>query len=203
MRLYEYGRSRSTRCHWMLAELELEYESVTVDLAKGEQRRPQFLAINPYGKVPVLEDGDAVVTESAAICTWLAERYPEKNLIPPEGTLERAHYYQWTFFCMAELEPHLWAMRKHMLIYPKEKRSAAAVRLAREEYATNVSCLAGQIGNDGFVLGPSFNAADIIIGYNLLWAESLDLLGGHALLQGYVERLKQRPAFPHHIYGKA
>ena len=203
MKLYEYGRTRSTRCHWMLAELGLEYETVTVDLSRGEQRRPEFLAINPYGKVPVLVEGDAVVTESAAICTWLAERHPGKKLIPPEGTLERAHYYQWTFFCMAELEPFLWAMRKHTLIYPKEKRSPAAIRLAKEEYTINVACLGGQIGSDGFVLGSSFTAADIIIGYNLLWAESLDLLDGCASLHDYLERLKQRPAFPHHIYGKA
>jgi len=202
MKLYEYGRSRSTRCHWMLAELGLEYETVTVDLSKGEQRRPEFLAINPYGKVPVLVDGDAVVTESAAICTWLAERSPDKKLIPPEGTLDRAHYYQWTFFCMAELEPFLWAVRKHMLLYPKEKRSPDAIRLAKEEYANNVACLAGQIGSEGFVLGPSFTAADIIIGYNLLWADTLDLLHGHALLFDYLDRLRQRPAFPHHIYGK-
>lgn len=203
MKLYEYGRSRSTRCHWILAELGLEYEAVTIDLTRGEQRRPGFLAINPYGKVPVLEDGDAVVTESAAICTWLAERYPGKKLIPPEGTLARAHYYQWTFFCMAELEPHLWAMRKHMLIYPKAKRSPAAIRLAKEEYVANVACLAGQIGGDGFVLGPAFTAADIIIGYNLLWADTVGLLDGYASLHDYLERLKQRPAFPHHIYGKA
>jgi glutathione S-transferase len=203
MRLYEYGRSRSTRCHWMLAELGLEYEAVTIDLSRGEQRRPEFLAINPYGKIPVLVDGDAVVTESAAICTWLAERYPGKMLIPPEGTVDRAHYYQWTFFCMTELEPYSWAVRKHTLIYPKEKRSADAVRLAKGEYVANVACLAGQIGNDGCVLGPSFTAADIIIGYNLLWADSLDLLKGYNSLLAYLERLKQRPAFPHHIYGKA
>ena len=200
MKLYEYGRSRSTRCHWILAELGLEYESVSVDLVQGEQHKPAFLALNPYGKVPVLVDGDTVVTESAAICTWLAERHADGQLIPPAGTAQRAHYYQWTFFCMAELEPFLWSIRRHMLIYPREKRSLAAIRLARAEYTANLACLAQHIEAHGHVPGPAFSAADIIIAYNLLWAQSLRLLDEYPVLGDYLLRLRRRPAFPRHIY---
>lgn len=200
MKLYEYGKSRSIRCHWLLAELGLDYESVIVDLVRGEQRQPWFLAINPCGKVPVLVDDGTVVTESAAICTWLAEKHPDAKLIPPEGTAQRAHYYQWVAFCLAELEPYLWSIRKHMLIYPKPRRSLAAIQIAREEYIANAACLAQWIAGHGHVPGPAFSAADIIIGYNLLWAESIGLLKGFESLYDYLDILKQRPAFPRHIY---
>lgn len=200
MKLYEYPQSRSTRVRWLLAELGLEYDSVTVDLMKGEQFSSDFLAVNPYGKVPVLVDDDVVITESAAICTWLAEKYPEAGLIPPEGTIERGHYYQWTFFCMSELEPFLWSIRKHILLYPKPKRSRAAVELAKEEYRNNVECLARHLDSNKYLLGDTFSAADIIVGYNLLWAGTMKLLNAAAELNEYLECLRRRPAFPRQLF---
>ena len=105
MKLYEFGVSRSTWVHWVLREAGLEYETVSIDLIKGEQRSPEFLAINPYGKLPVLDDAGTVITESAAICTYIAEKFPEANLIPVPATAARAHYHQWICFCIAEMEP--------------------------------------------------------------------------------------------------
>lgn len=200
MKLYEFHQSRSTRVRWLLAELELEYESVNVDLVRGEQFSDDFLAINPCGKVPVLVDQDNVITESAAICTWLAEKFPERNLIPPEGSVERGHYYQWCFFCLAELEPYLWNIRRHMIIYPREKRSLAAIELAKEEYDNNVRNLARHIESAEYIVNNTFTVADIIIGYNLLWADTLKLLEGFTELSRYLERLKARPAFPRDIF---
>lgn len=184
----------------MLAELDLDYRSVTVDLVKGEQFGEEFLAINPYGKVPVLDDGGTVITESAAICTWLAEKYAGGRLIPEAGTIQRGHYYQWTFFCMAELEPFLWSVRKHMLIYPKQKRSREAIALGKEEYCNNVRCLARHIGEEAYILDSGFSAADVIVGYNLMWADSLKLLRDLPGLSNYIGRLKERPAFPDGIF---
>jgi glutathione S-transferase len=73
MKLYEFDVSRSTRVHWVLREADVKYESITVDLVQGEQKSPEFLAINPYGKLPVLEDHGIIITESAAICTYIAD----------------------------------------------------------------------------------------------------------------------------------
>lgn len=201
MKLYEYPKSRSTRVQWLLAELELDYESVVVDLPAGEQFGEAFLAINPCGKVPVLVDGGTVITESAAICTWLAEKHAAGRLIPEAGSGPRANYYQWTFFCMAELEPCLWSMRKHMMIYPKQKRSRPAIELAREEYLSNVQCLERHIAETGYMLDTGFSVADIIVGYNLLWADSLKLLGDCPNLSDYLERLIARPLFPRDLFG--
>lgn len=200
MKLYEYPKSRSTRVRWMLNELGLDYQSVIVDLMRGEQFSEDFLAVNPYGKVPVLDDNGIVITESAAICTWLAEKYAGGRLIPVEDSVQRGRYYQWTFFCMTELEPFLWSIRKHMLIYPKQKRSRAAVELAKEEYSTNVQCLARHMDTEGHILDSGFSAADVIIGYHLMWADNLGLLRDFPELRDYIGRLKERPAFPDDIY---
>lgn len=200
MKLYEYPQSRSTRVQWILTELDLEYESVTVDLVRGDQFREDFLAINPYAKVPVLDDNGTVITESAAICTWLAERYAGGRLIPAEGSAHRGCYYQLTYFCMAELEPFLWSIRKHTLIYPKQKRSRAAIALGREEYCNNLQFLARHINKKGYILDSGFSAADIIIGYNLMWADSLKLLRDFPELRSYIGRLGERPAFPDNIF---
>ena len=82
MKLYEFAPTRSIRARWTLQELGVEFEAVTVNLIAGEHRRPEFLKINPAGKLPVLVDGDTVLTESIAIVICLAEKYPEKKLIP-------------------------------------------------------------------------------------------------------------------------
>jgi glutathione S-transferase len=197
MTLYEFGFSRSARAHWVLREAGVEYQTISVDLTKGEQRKPEFLAVNPYGKLPVLVDDDGVaVTESAAICTYIAEKYPDKQLIPGPGNSARAHYHQWICFCIAEMEPHLWSIRKNMILYPKEQRSLQAIRVAKEEYDKAVRVLAAHLADQTYVLGESFSAADIVMGYDLIWADTLNLLAGYPVLTDYLERLKQRPAFP-------
>src|SRR5690242_2651652 len=98
MRLHEFGPTRSARCRWVLQELGLPFESVVVRLDQGAHRAPGHLELNPYGRVPVLEDGDLVLTESVAICTWLADRHPERALIPAPGTVERGRHDQWLWF---------------------------------------------------------------------------------------------------------
>lgn len=200
MKLYEFGFSRSARCHWILTEADAEYESVTVDLTGGEHKKPEFLAINPYGKVPVLEDEGKVVTESAAICTYIAEKYPDKELIPPAATYERAVYYQWMSYCLAELEPSLWTIRKHTVLYPKARRLLAAVKLAKEEYLTAVKILAQRLSIKPYIIGDEFTGVDVIIGYNLVWANMYKLIHDFPSLQTYLDKLKQRPAFPEHLF---
>src|SRR5687767_8040952 len=102
MKLYGYRNGRTLRAAWALEEARATYEYVEVDLFKGEARKPAFLALNPAGKVPVLIDGDRVITESAAICLHVGERYPEAGLLPPAGTPERTECYQWISFVLTE-----------------------------------------------------------------------------------------------------
>jgi Glutathione S-transferase, N-terminal domain len=88
MRLYEFAPTRSIRARWTLQELGIDFESVTVNLVAGENRRPEFLKINPAGRVPVLVDDDLVLTESVAIVLYLAEKYPTKGWFPPTSSSE-------------------------------------------------------------------------------------------------------------------
>jgi len=200
VKLYEYGMTRSARAHWVLREAGIGYEPVTVDLPGGEHKKPEFLAINPYGKLPVLVDGDGTVTESAAICTYIAEKYADGRLIPANGTIERAHYHQWICFCIAEMEPQLWSIRKNMLLYPREQRSHKAIKTARTEYDKAVRILAVHLADKIHVLKDTFSAADIVVCYNLIWADSLGLLAACPELVAYMHRMMQRPAFPSFLF---
>jgi len=199
MKLYEFDVSRSMRVHWVLREVGAEFESVIIDLTKGEHKTPEFLAINPYGKLPVLEDNGDYISESAAITTYIAEKYPEKKLIPEVQTIHRAQYYQWMCFCIAEMEPHLWSIRKHMIIYPKEKRSLGAIKLAKKEYIKAVSVIDKHLKNKAYMINDHFSAADIIICYDLFWADSLKLLVEYPALIEYKNRLQKRPTFPQRL----
>lgn len=196
MKLYGFSISRSLRAHWVLREAGVEYESIDIDLVQGQQNEPEFKSINPYGKLPVLVDGDACITESAAICTYIAEKYPQAGLIPPEDSVARGHYHQWICFCIAEMEPHLWSMRKNMMIYPRAQRSLQAIKVARREYYAAAEIVEQHLANNACLLGDDFSAADIVMGYDLFWANTLKLLKNYPMLRAYRERLMQRPAFP-------
>src|SRR5262244_3315657 len=133
MKLYEFGPTRSIRVRWTLQELEADFESIRVNLPAGEHCRPEFLKINPAGKVPVLVDGDLVLTESVAIVLYLAEKYPEKGLLPTDLT-DRAQVNRWLLFAATELEQPLWRISRHTALYPEDKRLPADVVLARQEF---------------------------------------------------------------------
>ncbi|MGK0297365.1 MAG: glutathione S-transferase [Gammaproteobacteria bacterium] len=200
MKLYEFDVSRSTRVHWVLREVDVKYESIAVDLVKGEQRSPEFLAINPYGKLPVLVDDGITITESAAICTYIAEKYQSKGLIPPQLSAERAHYHQWICFCISEMEPYLWNIRKNMMLYPKADRSLKAVKIAKREYINAARILDSHLSNSEYILGDNFSAADIVVCYNLFWANTLKLLSEFPRLSEYMNLLQKRPAFPGFLF---
>src|SRR5438477_12498114 len=133
MKLYGFAPTRSARVLWTLRELEVEFELVDVDVPGGEHRRPEFLALNPAGKLPVLVDGDFVLTESVAIVLYLAEKYPQKGLLP-SGLRERAEVYRWLLFSATELEQPLWRITRHTSLYPPEKRLAVEIPIARQDF---------------------------------------------------------------------
>jgi len=203
MKLYEFSVSRSIRCRWLLEELGVPYESVEVNLSTGAHFSENFKKINPNAKVPALVDGDFALFESAAICNYLAEKYPESNFIPKAGTRARALYDQWMFFCMSELEQPLWLISKHTFIYPEEKRSPEAIQLAKEDFLKTVRVLENHMANRSYV-GDSFQVVDILIGQTLLWAgagvgpvmRSLALLAGCPNLHKYLYHLAERPKMP-------
>jgi glutathione S-transferase len=106
IKLYGAGPSRWVKCYWTLRELDVPFESVSVSVLKGETRTPEFLAKNPFGKLSVMEDAGFRLRESSAICTYLAEKHPDKGLLPKAGSRERALVNQWMSFAVGASSPH-------------------------------------------------------------------------------------------------
>jgi len=198
MQLYQFPPTRSLRAVWALRELDIPCELVTVNLLAGEHRQPAFLKLNPAGKVPVLVDGERVLTESVAIVLYLAEKYPERGLIPSDAG-ERAQLYRWLLFTVTELEQPLWRISRHTSLYPPERRLPADITLAREEFLAMAAVLAGQLAERPFVLGDRLSAADLVLAYTLDWGNELKLLEERAPLQAYLERMYARPRAPQRI----
>jgi len=177
MKLYGFGPTRSLRALWGLKELGVEFEFIPVNLQAGEHKRPEFLAINPAGKVPVLIDGDLVIPESAAIVLYLAEKYPEKGLMPA-GLAQRAQVYRWVMFAMTELEQPLWRMAKHTFLYPEDKRLPQDIELARADFTAMAAVLERHMAGRQFIVGDRMTAADCVTAYLMDWANERQLLDG-------------------------
>jgi glutathione S-transferase len=198
MKLYEFAPTRSIRARWTLQELGVPFDAVAVNLTAGEHKKPEFLAVNPAGKVPVLVDGDKVLTESIAIVVYLADKYPGKGFMPPD-LAARGQVMRWLLFAATELEQPLWRIAKHSFIYPEDKRLPADIALAREEFAPMADVLERHLAGREFAVGEDATVADFVLGYTLDWADIGGLLAGFPRLQAYVERLYARPAAPMHI----
>ena len=202
MELYGAGHSRWAKCYWMLKELGKDFQECPVNFMEGELRSPKFLALNPFGKMPVLKDGDVTLFESTAILNYLGEKFPESGLTPKGGTVERAYYDQWNSYCTTELEQPLWRITKHTVILPEAYRIPADVELAKKDFAYNAKIMDQQLGTKKYLVGDRFTAADITLAYTLGWAIELKLLTPYANLLRYTKETHSRPAFPEHLFGK-
>lgn len=195
LKIYGFPNTRATRVLWTLEEAGAEYEYVKVDLLKGEGRQPPYLELNPGGKVPTLVEEDFVLTESAAICTYIADRYPAAALAPAPNTRQRARYDQWCFFVIGELEQPLWTLAKHRFALPEKRRVPAVFETATWEFSVAAKVLDAGLGDREFILGDRFSVADLLIAHTLAWANKAYKLPLHSeRLESYAERLLARPA---------
>ena len=195
MQLYEFAPTRSIRVRWTLQELGLEFESVPVNMIAGEHRSPEFLKINPAGKLPVLVDGELVLTESVAIVLYLAEKYSDKGLVPT-NLGQRAQLNRWLLFAATELEQPLWRIARHTTLYPEDKRLPGDMVLAREEFGAMADVLEEHMSGRQFVVGDTVTVADFVVAYTLDWANEVRLLDDFPQLQAYMERMYARPNAP-------
>jgi glutathione S-transferase len=195
MRLYEFAPTRSIRVRWMLQELGVEFESVTVNITEGEHRRPEFLKISPVGRVPVLVDDDLILTESVAILLYLAEKYPHKGLIPTDIG-QRSQVYRWLLLATAEMEQPLWRIWRHTAVYPEHLRLSAEVSLARQDFTDMVAVMENHMQERQFIVGNTVTVADFACAYTLDWANELQLLDECPQLRQYIEQMYARPNAP-------
>lgn len=195
MKLYGVASSRSRRCLWTLEEAGAAYEFHKIEFSKGEHRSPEYLKLNPNGRVPTLVDGDLVLFESAAISHYIAYKNPQANLLPAEGTRDRALHDQWMFWIVSELEQGLWSMGKHRFALPEEHRIDAMLSTAKFEFDRAAPVLAKAIEGREFLVGDGLTLSDIFAGHTLLWARGFKVDLGSDVLEAYLDRLIARPAF--------
>jgi glutathione S-transferase len=194
MKIYGCPNTRSTRVVWALEEAGAEYQYVKIDLMKGQGRRQPYIGINPAGKVPALVDGDLLLTESAAICSYIGDRYPDSGLTPRPYTPERALYNQWCCFVIGELEQPLWTIAKHRFAIPEKWRVPAVMDTALWEFSVAAKVLSTRLAGREYALGGGFTAADILIGHTLSWARAFETPLGSMELEAYADRVLSRPA---------
>jgi len=186
--LYHAAPSRSSIVHWMLEEVGEPYDLHLLSLKAGENRAPQYLAINPMGKVPALRHGDVVITEAAAICTYLADAFPRRKLNIPIADPRRGIYLKWLFFGPSCLEPAIQDRA-----FPR-KEAAPRAAMGYGEYDTVMEVIAQAVAAGPYLLGEQFTAADVVIGSGLRWGMAFKLLPPRPEFVAYADRLAERPA---------
>jgi glutathione S-transferase len=188
---YHNPQSRAVMVRWMLEECGAEYELRHVDLQKGENRQPAFLAVNPMGKIPAIVVDGTVITEVAAIIAWLADAYPDAGLAPPVGSTERGTWYRWLFFGGSCIEP---AVADEMFKRPPVARKSAIGWGSIDDV---VAAVEAGLQPGPWLLGERFSAADVYVGAELGWAAQCGVaqVRESKVIGEYTARCRERPAF--------
>jgi glutathione S-transferase len=186
MRLYHVAPSRSTRVLWMLEETGQPYE---LTLLQGDDRRTdEHRARHPLGRVPVLEDDEGFLFESAALCLHLADVYPDAGLTWPLGTHERGLAYQWAVFGMTEVEPAVSETRRFRENDPVRSQAGA------DRFAAAGAVVESALDGHEYIVGDRFSVADVVLGSLMISAKGAGLADTLPNVLAYIERLEARPA---------
>jgi glutathione S-transferase len=188
MKLYWSPRTRSFSALWLMEETGQPYERVLIDISKGAQKTPEYLAVNPMGKVPALQDGEVTLAEAAAICAYVAELYPQAKLAPPVGDRLRAKYLYWLFFGPSCVEPAM------VQVATKIEINTTAAGWGNAERVFDV--LDAALKQGPWILGENFSAADVVIGSGLNFAVRLfKMIPERPSFDRYIDACTARPAF--------
>lgn len=185
MKLYFDPHSRSQVAKWMLDEAGVDYEIVPTLIKEKAHKAPEFLKINPAGKLPALVDGRARIFENAAICMYVAEKFPGKRLAPPIGSVERGRYLSLMVYSTSQLEP---AMGDSLL----KIRSNNSAR-GWTDFEAAKDAVERELGDGPYLFGAQFTAADVMIGSMLIWHRAFGGRSNRPKLDAYINRLQTRP----------
>lgn len=195
MKLYHCPQTRSIRIFWLLEELGVPYELVRLDFTPASLKDPEYLKVNPLGKIPSIQDGDLTMFESGAILEYILEKYGKGRLAPAPGAPARGPFLQWVHFAEATAMPPLADIAQHSLFKPESERLPAVVADARKKLAAVLDVLEQALAGKPYLLGAEFSAADIMMGYSLLLTKWFGLLSDtYPNVVAYLQRLEQRPA---------
>jgi glutathione S-transferase len=186
--LYHASPSRSSIALWMLEEVGQPYDIHLLSLSKGDNLKPDYLAINPMGKVPALKHGDTVITEVAAICTYLADQFPEAKLNVPIGTPRRGVYLKWLFFGPGCIEPAVIDRAA------PRKEEARRAMLGYGDFDTTMNVVAKAVEKGPWLMGEQFTAADVVIGANIRFGTMFKMIPERPEFAAYAARIAARPA---------
>ena len=185
--LFHSPHSRSAGARILLEELGAPYRLHLLDMKKGAQREPAYLAINPMGKVPAIQHGDALVTEQVAVFLYLADVFPQAGLAPAIGDPLRGPYLRWMAFYGSCFEPALIdRAQKHPPI--------PAAMCPYGDYDTMLKTLTDQLAKGRYLLGERFSAADVLWGTALTWTTIFKLVPELPVITDYMARVNSRPA---------
>jgi glutathione S-transferase len=186
--LYTNPMSRGRIARWMLEEVGQPYKTEVLDYA-STMKGPVYLAINPMGKVPALRHGDAVVTETAAICAYLADAFPQAGLAPPPGDRLRAPYYRWLFFAAGPFEAASSNKALGVVVPPERERM-----MGYGNFALVLNTLEDAVSRGHYLAGDGFTAADLYVGSQLGFGMMFGMIEKRPAFEQYWQRLSNRPA---------
>lgn len=184
--LYYHPFSRAAATIWTLEEVGQPYELKFVDIMKGEQKQPPVIDLNPMGKIPVLVDGDAVVTENAAIALYLADRYAAGRLAPQLDDPRRGTYLRWTLFAPSVIEPGMMAKSAGWQYKPGQAGWG--------DHDAMLKAMEHAIAGRDYLLGDMFSIADVVFGGTIRFMLTFGGLEKRPAFTAYAERLGKRPA---------
>jgi glutathione S-transferase len=186
--LYHASPSRSSVALWMLEEVGQPYDIELLSLSKGDNMKADYLAVNPMGKVPALVHNGVAITEVAAICTYLADEFPDAKLNVPIGTPRRGVYLKWMFFGPGCLEPAVIDRAA------PRKEPARRAMLGYGDFDTTMNVIADAVSKATYLMGDQFTAADVLLGANIRWGMVFKMIPERKEFVDYVARLTERPA---------
>lgn len=186
---YTNPQSRGRMVRWMLEELGQPYRTELLDYATT-MKAPAYRAINPMAKVPALKHGDAIVTETAAICTYLADAFPAAGLAPPPGSKLRASFYRWLFFAAGPLEAAASNKAMGFVVPPERERM-----MGYGNYGLVMDTAERAVSQSDYLVGNKFSAADIYVGSQIGFGMQFGMFEKRPAFEAYWARLMARPAW--------
>jgi glutathione S-transferase len=186
--LYTNPMSRGRIARWMLEEIGQPYKLEVLDYA-STMKAPAYLAVNPMGKVPALRHGDAVVTETAAICAYLADAFPQAKLAPPPGDRLRAPYYRWLFFSAGPVEAAVSNKALGFVVPPERERM-----IGYGSFAQVIDTLEAAVSRGDYLVGDSFTAADVYVGSQIGFGMMFGSMEKRPAFEKYWQKISSRPA---------
>lgn len=187
IKLYWCPKTRAMRALWLLEEAGVPFERVRIDIRDAQAKAdPEFRAASPLGKVPALVDGAVKISDSGAICAYIADAYPQAGLAPPIGDPQRGQYLQWLMFTNSNIEPAM--MEKFSGLTPNRTAHGWG------DYASVLETLRDGLRTGPWILGERFSAADVMLGSAVYFLDMFKILGAEPVLKAYVERCVARPA---------